>query len=454
MTFAWSERAARAALGLPGGSDAVPYSAILTDTRTLAPGALFVALAGEHHDAHAYLDAAARAGAVAAVVRAGTPAVAGLVLHQVPDTLRAYGLLARARRRAITGPVVAITGTNGKTSTKELVAAALRTRWRTQATRANLNNLVGVPQSILEAGPDVEALVIEAGASLPGEIARYRAIVEPTITIVTNASAGHVEGFGSIEGVVAEKLELVRDVPLVLVGTTPETLASRSRGLGAGRVLTVGLASADVTAERMVVGQDGRPTVTVDGRTFTLSLLGGHQGVNSLFAWGVARELGLDLDHAARALAAVHLPGGRGEVVQAGRLTIVNDCYNANPASFRTVIEIARRMREGRRLVFVAGTMRELGPGAAREHHLVAEALVGLEPDLLAVVGDFVPALEPWASILGDRLVSAEDAPALAPKLAALLRGDELVVLKASRGVALERILPAITSRAAPATEA
>lgn len=454
MTFKWTERAARAALGLPGGGESVPYTAISTDTRTIAPGALFVALAGEHHDAHAFLEAAGRAGAAAAVVRSGTPPVAGLALHEVPDTLRAYGQLARARRRAVTGPVVAITGTNGKTSTKELVAAVLRTRWRTHATRANLNNLVGVPQSILEAGPEVEALVIEAGASLPGEIGRYRAIIEPGIVIVTNASAGHVEGFGSLEGVIAEKLELVRDVGVAFVGTTPEVMAERSLALGAKRVRSVGLAAADITADHVEVGSDGRPTVAVDGRSFTLSLLGAHQAANALFAWGVAGELGLDLDHCARALAAVQLPGGRGEVIRAGRLTIVNDCYNANPASFRSVIEIARRMREGRRLVFVAGTMRELGQDSAREHQLVAEQLVALKPDLLAAVGDFVPALDPWASMLGDRLVTAEDAPSLAPRLAARLRGDELVVLKASRGVALERILPAVTGRAAPAPEA
>jgi UDP-N-acetylmuramoyl-tripeptide--D-alanyl-D-alanine ligase len=311
-----------------------------------------------------------------------------------------------------------------------------------------------VPQTILEADPDIEALVIEAGASLPGEIARYRAIIEPTIAIVTNASAGHVEGFGSLDGVIAEKLELVRDVPLALVGVAPASLEPGARARSAQRVLTVGLSSALVTPDAVAVGRDGHPTVTIDGRSFTLSLLGEHQAANALFAWAVARALQLDLDACVRALMEVHLPGGRGEVLQRGGLTIVNDCYNANPASFLAVIEIARRMREGRRLVFVAGTMRELGPGSAREHHLIAERLVALEPDLLAAVGDFVPALDPWASMLGDRLVTAADAPGLAPRLAERLRGDELVVLKASRGVALERILPAVTSRAAPAPEA
>ena len=450
MTFSLTGRVVREALGLPGGSDDFTYAGISTDTRTLARGSLFVALAGERFDGHDFLAAAASAGARAAVVRLNTPPVPGLELIEVPDTLRAYGLLARARRRAITGPVIAITGTNGKTSTKELVAAVLRTRWRTYATRANLNNLVGVPQTILEAPEDTEALVVEAGASLPGEIARYRTIIEPSIAIVTNTSAGHVEGFGSLEGVIAEKLELVREVETVFVGTNPPSLADRSRALGARRVTTVGLAKADLLPGSIAVGPDGRPTVTVDGRAFTLPLLGSHQAGNALFAWAVARELGLDLDECARVLGGVKLPGGRGEVIQQGQLTIVNDSYNANPASFRTIIEVARNMRSGRRLVFVAGTMRELGEESDREHHLIAEAIVGLKPDLLAVVGEFVRAVAPWASILGNRLLTAEDAPSLAGKLAERLRGDELVILKASRGVALERILPAVTSRALP----
>jgi UDP-N-acetylmuramoyl-tripeptide--D-alanyl-D-alanine ligase len=450
VTFAWTERAVREALELPGGSDTITYAGISTDTRTITRGSLFVALAGERFDAHDFLAAAAAAGARAAVVRLNPPPVPGLELIEVPDTLRAYGMLARARRRGIAGPVIAITGTNGKTSTKELVAAVLRTRWRTHATRANLNNLVGVPQTILEAAEGTEALVVEAGASLPGEIARYRAIIEPSIAIVTNTSAGHVEGFGSLEGVIAEKLELVRDVDVVVVGTNPPSLADRSRALGARSVSTAGLTMADIVPDSVAVGSDGRPTVTVDGRSFTLPLLGAHQAGNALFAWAVARELGLDLDECARALSAVKLPAGRGEVIQAGSLTIVNDSYNANPASFRTVIDVARNMRAGRRLVFVAGTMRELGEASDREHHLIAEAIVGLNPDLVAVVGEFTRAIAPWVSMLGDRLVTAEDAPALAPLLAARLRGDELVVLKASRGVALERILPAVTSRALP----
>ncbi|MGH7528273.1 MAG: Mur ligase family protein, partial [Gemmatimonadales bacterium] len=221
----WSEGAIRRALGLAAPDEGRWFTAISTDTRSIPAGALFVALAGERFDGHEYLSAAADAGAAGAVVREGTPAVPGLTLFEVPDTLRAFGRLARARRRRLTGPVIAITGTNGKTSTKEMLAAALGTRYRTYATRANLNNLVGVPLTILEAPEDTEALVVEAGANLPGEIGRCREIIEPGITVVTNAVAGHLEGFGSLEGVVEEKLSLTDGVELAIVGVEPPALA-------------------------------------------------------------------------------------------------------------------------------------------------------------------------------------------------------------------------------------
>jgi UDP-N-acetylmuramoyl-tripeptide--D-alanyl-D-alanine ligase len=182
----------------------------------------------------------------------------------------------------------------------------------------------------------------------------------------------------------------------------------------------------------------------------TLPYPGRHLAANATVAWAVARELGLDLDAAAAALARITLPGGRTELQQAGGLTILNDCYNANPQSFRAAIATAAAMRRGRRLVVVAGTMREMGAESAAMHAEIAEALVALEPDLLGAVGEFVPALAAHATRLGDRLLTAPDPLALGPALAARLQGDEVVVLKASRGVALERILPFLTDRATP----
>jgi UDP-N-acetylmuramoyl-tripeptide--D-alanyl-D-alanine ligase len=419
---------------------------ISTDTRTLGPGDLFVALKGDRFDGHDHLAAARAAGAAAAVVRAGTPPVEGLRLLPVPDTLRALGDLARARRRAAMGPIVAVTGTNGKTSTKEMIAAALRTRFPTHATRANLNNLVGVPQTILEAPAGTEALVVEAGANTPGEIPRYREIIEPCIAVVTNVGAGHLEGFGSLEGVMREKLALVEGVEVAVVGTDPPSLGLEARAR-AVRAVTAGLEGADVTPDRLTLDSLGRPVVGIDGVEIRLPYPGRHLAANAMLAWGVVRELDLDRAASAAALSALVLPGGRTEVRQVGGLTLLNDCYNANPQSFRAAIETVRAMRGGRRLVVVAGTMRELGRESPRLHTEVAADLLALEPDLLALVGEFVPAVNASAKALGDRLLTAATPEELGPRLAARLRGDELVLLKASRGVALERILPAITGR-------
>ncbi|HEX5962107.1 MAG TPA: UDP-N-acetylmuramoyl-tripeptide--D-alanyl-D-alanine ligase [Gemmatimonadales bacterium] len=445
----WPEAAVREALALrsPDGRSPATFSGISTDSRSVSSGALFVALEGERFDGHDHLGAAAAAGATGAVVRRGTPPVPGLTLFEVPDTLRALGMLARARRRLLKGPVIAVTGTNGKTSTKEMLAAVLRTRYITHATRANLNNLVGVPLTILEAPENTEALIVEAGANLPGEIARYREIIEPSITLVTNAVAGHLEGFGSLAGVVEEKLSLTDGVPLAIVGLDPPDLANGARKR-ARRVLTAGLRSADLVPDSVTLDDSARPVIAIKGKTFVLSARGLHQADNAIRVWAVVEALGLDPDEAARALEQFSIPGGRGELLREGSLTILNDCYNANPQSFRAAIATAAILRGNRRLVFVAGTMRELGTDSIALHAEVAQALVDLQPDLLAVVGEFVGALEPHARALGDRLITAPGPLELAPILSSRLRGDEVVVLKASRGVAMERIIPALAARA------
>jgi UDP-N-acetylmuramoyl-tripeptide--D-alanyl-D-alanine ligase len=233
-----------------------------------------------------------------------------------------------------------------------------------------------------------------------------------------------------------------------VVGMEPPSLAAGARKV-ARRVITVGWSGADRTP--VVLGTDAlaRPRVRVGGQDVQLPLPGRHQALNAEFAWAVAQEAGISAEAAATALASVTVPGGRSELTQAGALTILNDCYNANPHSFAASIATAGELRRGRRLVFVAGTMRELGPDAERLHREVAEQIVALDPELIAAVGEFVPAFGRWAPALGDRLITAEDAPAMGPLLAARLRGDEVLVLKGSRGAALERILPAITGRAA-----
>lgn len=437
--MSWMADFVRRAIGSSSGGP--EFSEISTDTRTIRPGALFVALSGERFDGHDHLEQARNAGARAAIVRSGTGPVEGLELVPVDDTLRAYGMLARARRRMITGPVLAITGSNGKTSTKEMAAAVLGTCYRTHATRFNLNNLVGIPQTILAAPAGTEAMVIEAGANMPGEIARAREIIEPTVAIITNVGESHLEGFGSLDGVMREKLTLIASVPLAVVGTDPPTLASEAR-IQARRVVTGGLSGADVIPSKVSLDAGGEPSFDIDGVHVHLPLRGAHQVGNAMLVWAVVRELRIDAERAAAALSGLALPSGRGEVLRSGQFTILHDAYNANPSSFRAAIATAQAMRPGRRLVFVAGSMRELGADSPRLHAEIAEGLVALNPDLLAVVGDFIPAMAPYRDRFRDRLITADDPAGLGPLLVPLLHGDELIVLKASRGVALERILP------------
>ncbi|MBI4502630.1 MAG: UDP-N-acetylmuramoyl-tripeptide--D-alanyl-D-alanine ligase [Gemmatimonadetes bacterium] len=418
------------------------FHSISTDTRTLEAGSLFVALAGDRFDAHDFLEDAARAGATGAVVRQGTRSVKGLVLFEVPDTLRALGQLARARRDDISGPVVAVTGTNGKTSTRQLIAAVLRTAFRVHATRGNLNNLVGVPLTILGAPADTEALVVEAGASVPGESARLREIIHPTMAVITNVAAGHLEGFGTVEAVLEEKIALLKGVPVAIVGPEPPVLAERARAL-ARRVVVAGVrTSADVQPGRWWLDESGHATLEIGGQVIRLPLIGAHQAGNAMLALAVARELQLDFVAATRALGQVDLPSGRGQVLHSGRLTVINDAYNANPGSLSAALDTVRVMRGGRRLAVLVGTMLELGGESRVQHERMADAIVAAEPDLIGAVGEFAEVLQRRASALGDRLVTAADPEELGKRVASRLQGDELILVKASRGVQLERAIP------------
>lgn len=435
----WTGARVAAAIGTQAPPD-LSFTGISTDTRTLGPGQLFVALAGGRFDGHHFLAEARRAGATGAVVRRGTAPVEGLVLFAVDDTLGALGGLARSRRREIEGPVVAVTGSNGKTATKAMLAAALRTGWPVHATRENLNNLVGVPLTILEAPDDTEALVIECGGSVPGELARLRDVVEPTLGVVTNASPAHLAGFGDRDSVLREKVSLLEDVPCAVVGQRPPELAERARSV-ARRTVTAGLApGADVVPDRWHVDEAGRPVLTFRGSTLRLPLMGRHQGDNAMLALAVALEIGLDTRRVVDALGQVSLLPGRCEMLAAGDLLLLNDTYNANPASLAAALDVAQSLRGNRRLVVLLGTMLELGKESAALHEQMTDAVLALRPDLIGAVGEFVPAFErrrPAAE-----LITALNADALGRAVAPRLRSGDLVLLKASRGMELEKSIP------------
>jgi UDP-N-acetylmuramoyl-tripeptide--D-alanyl-D-alanine ligase len=437
----WTAERVGRVLGTPAAVDGV-FRGISTDTRSITPGDLFVALRGERFDAHAFLDDALARGARAAVVQRGTASPAGLPVFPVADTLAALGSLARDRRREITGPVVAVTGTNGKTATKEMLARVVGARWTVHATRANLNNLIGVPLTILESPPDATALVVETGASVIGELARLRAIVEPTVGVVTNVSAGHLEGFGTLDGVLQEKVSLVEGVDVAVVGTVPEGLAAAARA-AARRVLVAGTAAmADIRPTEWHLSGTGCAVFAFDGVEIRLPVPGRHQLENAMLALAVGRELTIPLELMAEGLAAVSVPSGRGGIIEAGGLLVIDDTYNANPGSVRASLETAAAMLGDRPLVVVLGTMLELGNDSARLHAEIAEHVLAMQPHLVAVTGAFVDAFAPWASTLGDRLITGADPATLGERVGERLGGNELVVLKASRGVRLEQAIP------------
>jgi UDP-N-acetylmuramoyl-tripeptide--D-alanyl-D-alanine ligase len=441
--FAWTAKEVTAALGLPPASWDHAYAGISTDTRSLREQELLVALKGEWFDAHDFLSDARLAGVGAAVVRHKTPRWPGFDWFEVDDTLVALGQLATYRRAAFKGPVVAITGTTGKTSTKELAAAALGARFRVHKADRNLNNLVGVPLTLLAMPVEAEAAVIECGASVPGEIPRLRDIARPDVAVVTTVAEGHLEGFGSLERIFDEKVALLAGAATAVVGTTPARLADAARA-AARRVVTAGVEPAgEWSADDVVLLPDGRPRFTVRGVAVELPLRGRHMVANALVALAVADCLGVPLAAAAAALAQTRLPAGRSEVLELGGMTVINDCYNANPSSFAAALDLLAAVRGDRRAVVVAGTMRELGVASGELHRAVADRIAAARPDVVAAVGDFVPACEALKGELTVRtLLTGATPEAVAAPLKALLRPGDVVLLKASRAVQLERLIP------------
>lgn len=434
------------------GDGAPEYSGVETDTRQLERDALFVALQGETFDAHAFLREAREAGARAAVVERVPEDAPPLTYYLVPDTLVALGRLARFHRRSLDARVCAITGTNGKTTTKEMIRAVLATRYAVHATRGNLNNLVGTPLTILAAPDDADVLVVEIGTNAFGEIARLAEIVEPEIGVITGVAEGHLQGFGNLEGVLREKTSLLARLPaggVALVADEPVALVDRARSLVRDvRVAgTSRRADPELRAEKVRLGDDARARFRWQGLDVTLPFGGTAHVGNALLALGVGVLLGVDPATAVEALMALEPPKLRAEVRRLGALTLLVDCYNANPASMAAALDTLMALPPGGGRVAVVGSMLELGRDSERLHRETARTIAGAGLDLVVATGLFVEGFEPFAEELGDRLIRAEDVLDAAEPLLERLRGDEVVLLKGSRGVALERLIPRLEER-------
>lgn len=451
MTPFWTlGRAAEAlAIQLPAGADpGMELAAVSTDTRTIGEGDLFVALSGDSYDAHRFLREAVERGARALVVSDGGAAEAlGVPVLLVDDTLVALGALGRYRRRSWGGPLVAIAGSNGKTSTKELLSAALGNTQHVHATSGNFNNRVGVPLTLLGIPDDAQVAVVEVGTNAPGEVAMLRDLCEPQVAIVTSIGEEHLEGLLDLEGVLREEVSIFDGVDVGVVPSGQPEIGAAATGR-ARRVISAGLGSGELHADEWRLRADGTGEMTVRGVVVHVPLRGAQNMRNAMLALAAAECIGVALADAARGLGSVKQPAMRMAWEEIGRAIVLNDAYNANPPSMRAALELAAAVAGGRQAVAVLGTMRELGDDSPRLHAEVARVALASSLDLMAGVGAFAEAFAIEAPD-DPRVITAPDLEQLWPLLSPRLAPDALILLKGSRGARLERLLPYLSAWAA-----
>jgi UDP-N-acetylmuramoyl-tripeptide--D-alanyl-D-alanine ligase len=435
---------------------------VSTDTRTLEKGNLFVALAGERFDGHDWLAAAVGKGSAALLIRTErwrthSQDLEGVSVIGVADTLEALGQIARAWRRRFPVPVVAITGSSGKTSTKEMVTAiAARTR-RVLATPGNLNNLIGLPQTLLMLNRDHQLAVVEMGTNSPGEIARLAAIAEPGIGLITNIGPAHLEGLGSLEAVREEKGALFTALAgrgTAVLNQDDEQIAVLARRWRGDRV-TFGLTpGAEVTACRIgPAGPQGIGFTLLCRGTAApvhLPVPGRHNVTNALAAAAVATALGIDPGTIAAGLADYRPIPGRLEIRPlANGTTLIIDTYNANPASVREALRTLEELRGKGRSFAVLGDMLELGPQAEALHREIGKALAAAGVDRVLLKGTLSRATAAGAIRQGmgpDRIAFFEEPADVLSLLESDLQKGDWLLVKGSRKMRLEAVAEAIIS--------
>jgi UDP-N-acetylmuramoyl-tripeptide--D-alanyl-D-alanine ligase len=447
---------ARLAGGRLQGADRV-YGDVVSDSRTLKAGELFVALAGPSFDGNEFVAAAAAAGAAGAVVAREQPLPLAQIV--VDDTQAALERAARAWRAQFPGPVVGVAGSNGKTTAKEMTAAILSQAGPCLATRGNLNNHIGVPLTLLRLTDAERFAVVEMGANHAGEVAHLVDVARPTVGLITNAGAEHLEGFGSLEGVARAEGEMVAGLTAsgTAVINADDDFAPLWRGSTPARVVTFGVrAAADFSASAVEasVGAEGfstrfRLSAPLGAAEIRLNLGGAHNVANALAAAAAAASAGARLEHIVAGLAAVRAVPGRLQFRRSvGGGWLIDDSYNANPSSVRAAIELLATL-PGRRWL-VLGDMAELGAFALEEHVRLGELARAAGLERLYATGALAAHA---AEAFGAGAMTCADVPALIATLRTAVGAagaDVRVLVKGSRFNRLERVIEALAGDAAP----
>ena len=425
------------------------------DSRTIQSGELFFAVKGERLDGHDFVDAALERGAVAAVVGRGQLQRYGnhRRLLAVDDTLVALQTLATAVRRLWGKPLVGVTGSAGKTTTKEAIAHVLGSRFRVLRSEGNFNNHFGLPLMLLKIEPEHDVAVIEMGMSHAGEIRALAKIAQPEIGVVTNVAPVHLEFFDSLAGIARAKYELIESLPAggtAILNNDDEYVSQFGRDFK-GKVIRYGTSPiADVRAESVEsCGAVGSrfDIVTGSERVHTeLHLVGAHNILNALAATSVGLARGMSLPECAAALPTLAPADKRGQVLQLGNITVINDCYNSNPKALGAMVDALAAMKAKRRIV-VAGEMLELGPSGEEMHRAAGRHMAEKKMDIVIGVRGLAQAIVDAASQNGTAAHFVATPEQAGEWLAAKTRDGDVVLLKASRGVKLEKALETWKSR-------
>lgn len=426
-------------------SEIVQITGIATDTRELQAGEVFVALRGEKFDGHNFTIAAIAKGAIATIVNTDVPLIPGAKVpqFQVSDTLAAYQKLGRWWRDRFDIPVVGITGSVGKTTTKELIAAVLATRGKVLKTEKNYNNEIGVPKTLLQLSPEQEYAVIEMAMRARGEIALLTEIARPSIRVITNVGTAHIGRLGSEEAIAQAKCELLATLPeesIAILNADNPLLMATAASVWQGKTVTYGLDAGDIRGTLL-----DPQTLSVDGMKFPLPLPGRHNASNYLAALAVAKVLEIDWTPLTGGLN-VELPGGRSRRYSlANDIEILDETYNAGLESMLAALHLLKET-PGQRHIAVLGTMKELGEQSPKLHQKVGETAKNLKLDRLLILIDDreAEAIAIGAKGIPTECLTSHDA--LVRRLQEVARSGDRILFKASNSVGLGRVVAQFAS--------
>jgi len=433
--------------------DASSFTSVSIDSRTIKAGDCFFAIGGENFDGHDYVADAFAKGAVCAVVSKDIDEEksTGKCLLKVEDTVKALGELAREYRRRAGYKVVAITGSAGKTTTRQIIYHVLSKCFSIHQSPKSFNNQIGVPLTLLGADSDVQIVIAELGSNHPGEISYLTRIAEPDIAIVTNVHPAHLEGFGDLQTIIQEKSSIsegLRPDGVFIINADFDQLvdACRAKGLS---LKTFGKSEGcDYQAGNIYPdGTAGR--FTIDGVEIYLPLAGPGNVENALASWAVCSQLGLTIGDFAEALETLPPVSMRAEIRNIGTLTVLNDCYNANPASMRNALDILAQIDQTgrRRRVFICGDMAELGTQAGQLHAELGKHIIQANVQLLLTVGKLAEITAARVrAISGDniQIKCYEDAASISNNLHKYIKDYDIILIKGSRVAKLETVVEKI----------